>query len=84
MSYSYRNCRKSKFAGTWGELKAKDNHGKSIWDKLCLSCEIGHYVKSLISIFQESFARADKILIFGGRHGLGYHSMELWDFSSVF
>ena len=32
-------------------------------------CEIGHYGKSLISIFKESFASIDKIFFLGGTPG---------------
>ena len=43
---------------------ARDNHSQNIWDKLYFSCEIVHYGKSSISVFQEIFTSfIDKILI---------------------
>ena len=44
----------------------------SRWHKLWFSCEIVHYGKSSISIFQESFASAGKIFISG--EGLSFIS----------
>ena len=43
------------------------NHRQNVWDKLWFSCEIGHYRKSSISIFQEFLASIEKNLILGGR-----------------
>ena len=46
------------------ETVYRDNHSQNIWDKLYFSCEIAHYGKSLISVFQEIFTSfIDKILI---------------------
>ena len=45
-----------KFEGAWDELEAKnisrDNQSQNIWDWLWFSCEIKHYGKSLISVFE--------------------------------
>ena len=45
----------------------KFNHGQNIRDKLQFLCEIGHYGKSSISIFQEFFASMKKVFILVGR-----------------
>ena len=39
----------------------------NIWDKLKFLCEIVHYGKNSISIFEEFFASIDKIFILAGR-----------------
>ena len=41
------------------------NHLQNIVDKLKLLCDIAHYGKSLISVFQWTFASTDKIFISG-------------------
>ena len=46
-----------------------ENHSENIWDKLLFSCEITHYGKSLISVFQELIPGLNKIYILAG--GLG-------------
>ena len=43
------------------------NHEQNIWDKLCLSYEIGHYGKNSISMFQEFLASIEKKFFLGGR-----------------
>ena len=47
-------------------LSSYCNHSQNISDKLSFSCEIAHYEKSQISIFQEIFASTDKTFISGG------------------
>ena len=42
------------------------DQSQNIWDKFKFSCEIAYYVKSSISVFQESFAGTHKIFISGG------------------
>ena len=51
---------KSSFKGPGASKKQntvyRDNHLQNIWDKIYFSCEITHYGKNSISIFQEFFA----------------------------
>ena len=42
------------------------NHSQNIHEKLWFSCEIAHYEKLSISVFQEIFTSADNIFISGG------------------
>ena len=55
----------------------RDNPGQNILDELQLFCEIAPYEKSSISVFQESFASIDKILILEQDWAPGYNS---WGF----
>ena len=62
-----------KFEGVWGELEAKRCLQRQSFTKylrLWFSCEIMHYGKSLISVFEEFFANIKKILILAGRLGI--------------
>ena len=58
------------FARVCGEFEQKtvsrNNHSQNILDKLQFSCEIAHYGKSSISIFQEIFVSTDKLIFSGG------------------
>ena len=45
------------------------NDGQNIWEKLSFSCEIAHYGKISISLFQQFFGDIDKIFISGVRLG---------------
>ena len=54
-----------------------------ILDKLQFSCEIAHYGKSLISLFQEFFDSFDKILILWGRLGTRLSFYEVLDFADI-
>ena len=51
------------------ETASSNNHAQNISDKLLFSCEIAHYGKSLISVFQEILASIDKSFMLGGRLG---------------
>ena len=42
------------------QFKASNNYGQNIWDKLQFPCEIRHYGKSSVSIFQNFFASIEK------------------------
>ena len=47
------------------KLFPETNIHKNIWDKHQFSCEIKHYEKSPVSVFQEIFISIDKIFIYG-------------------
>ena len=54
-----------KFEGVWVEFKSKNCFQRQSFTKYLrlalVSCEIAHYEKSLISVFQEFFASISKI-----------------------
>ena len=53
--------------GLWQRNVSRDNHPLNVCHKLQFSCEIAHYRKNSISVFQEIFASADKVLFFERR-----------------
>ena len=57
------------------------SHSQTILDWLWLSCEIVHYVKSLISVFEEFFASINKILILAGRLATRISFYDVYTFS---
>ena len=54
----------------------RDKHPPNVCDKLQFSCEIAHYRKSSISVFQEIFASADKVLFRKEDWAWGNNSMK--------
>ena len=69
-----------KFKGCIGTF----NHSQNIWDKLYFSCEIEHYGKSSISIFQELLTCTDKTFILtGGLKALGNNLIRFWDIPDI-
>ena len=42
------------------------NQGQTTWKKLQFLCEIAHYGKVVISIFQQFFASINKMFVLGG------------------
>ena len=46
--------------------RATYNLSQDIWDQLWFWCEIVHYEKSLISVFQEFFASINKSFVLAG------------------
>ena len=65
--------REIKFEGGWGRLEAKDCFQRQPYKKYLRQtlafCELSHYGKGSISIFEEFSATTDKIFILGGRLG---------------
>ena len=59
-----QNCQFKLKLGTY-------NHLRNFWDELQFSCEIAHYGKSLIFIFQKFFASIIKIFILARKLGTG-------------
>ena len=57
---------------------SRDNHPLNVCHKLQFSCEIAHYRKNSISVFQEIFASADKVLFFERR--TEHEAIILWSF----
>ena len=64
-----------------------NSHIHDIWEnagqKRWFSCDIAHYGKSLISVFEERFINIDKIFILPRRWALAYHSMRFRDFLDI-
>ena len=60
--------------------RATYNLSQDIWDQLWFWCEIVHYEKSLISVFQEFFASINKRFVLAGDWALGYHSRRFGHF----
>ena len=50
---------------------------QNIWGKLYFFCEVAHYGKSSISIFQDFFASTNKIFISGGGLSTKLSSMKV-------
>ena len=57
---------------------SRDNHPLNVCHKLQFSCEIAHYRKNSIFVFQEIFASADKVLFFERR--TEHEAIILWSF----
>ena len=53
------------------------NHSQDIWNKFCFPCEIVHYRKSLISVFEEFFVKIDKVFILAASLGTGLPFYEV-------
>ena len=64
--------------GLWQRNVSRDNHPLNVCHKLQFSCEIAHYRKNSISVFQEIFASADKVLFFERR--TEHEAIILWSF----
>ena len=64
--------------GLWQRNVSRDNHPLNVCHKLQFSCEIVHYRKNSISVFQEIFASADKVLFFERR--TEHEAIILWSF----
>ena len=54
----------------WSESESKevsgDNNSQGILDQIWLLCEVPHYGKSLVSVFQEIFSVINTIFVLGG------------------
>ena len=59
-------------------IVSRDNHPLNVCNKLQFSCKIAHYRKNSISVFQEIFASADKVLFFERR--TEHEAIILWNF----
>ena len=60
------------------------NHSQNIWYKLYISCEITHYRRSSITVFQEIFGSTDKNFILGGGINTRQQFYEVLSFSCYF
>ena len=74
MPWSYKNCLKNYVWRGQDRVRgrknvSRENRSQNLLDWLRCSCEIVHYGKILISVFEEVFASIKKILILPERSG---------------
>ena len=72
-----------KFLSTSNDSNSS-NYSQNIWERLLFSCEIAHYGKSSISVFQEIFISNDKIFISGGGMSIRQKLFDVLRFSWYF
>ena len=74
----------------WGKFLSTSNNSNSsnysqnIWERLLFSCEIAHYGKSSISVFQENFTSTEKMFISRGGLSTRQQFYEVLRFSWYF